>query len=326
MDEQGTQPAPNSRVGDLAIHARTELAKRIVGQAEVIDQCLSALLAGGHVLLEGVPGLAKTLLVKSIGELFRLQFQRIQGTSDMMPADLLGTNVFSQASGDFQFHRGPLFADIVLVDEVNRMPPRTQAALLESMEERQITSDGVRYPLGTFFTVFATQNPLEFEGTYPLPEAQLDRFLLKVIVPYPDEGEETQILSLFEKGATRTEETLAALEPLDPNALGEAQKEVADVVVEPGLLRYVTQLVRATRTSPQLSLGASPRAALSLLYVSKAFAALDGRNYLIPDDVQRAVSPVLRHRIQLRPEAQLDGLAPDQVLKEVIRSVPVPKS
>lgn len=326
MDEQATQPAPNTRVGDLAAHARTQLAKRIVGQGEVIDQCLSALLAGGHVLLEGVPGLAKTLLVKSMGELFRLQFQRIQGTSDMMPADLLGTNVFSQASGDFQFHRGPLFADIVLVDEVNRMPPRTQAALLESMEERQITSDGVRYPLGTFFTVFATQNPIEFEGTYPLPEAQLDRFLLKVVVPYPEEAEETRILSLFEKGATRTEETLAVLEPLDSNALGEAQKEVADVVVEPGMLRYVTQLVRATRTSPQLSLGASPRAALSLLYVSKAFAALDARNYLIPDDVQRAVSPVLRHRIQLRPEAQLDGLAPDQVLKEVVRSVPVPKS
>jgi MoxR-like ATPase len=325
MEEQGTQPAPHSCVGELAAHARAQLGKRIVGQVEVIEQCLAALLAGGHVLLEGVPGLAKTLLVKSVGELFRLQFQRIQGTSDMMPADLLGTNVFNQSSGNFQFHRGPLFADIVLVDEINRMPPRTQAALLESMEERQITSDGVRYPLGAFFTVFATQNPIEFEGTYPLPEAQLDRFLLKVVVPYPEEAEETQILSLFEKGTSRAEQTLATIDPLEPNALEASQKEVADVIVEAGLLRYITQLVRATRTSPQLSLGASPRAALSLLYVSKALAALDSRNYLIPDDVQRAVPPVLRHRIQLRPEAQLDGLAPDQVLKEVIRSVPVPK-
>jgi MoxR-like ATPase len=325
MEEQATQPAPSSRVGELASHARAQLGKRIVGQGEVIEQCVAALLAGGHVLLEGVPGLAKTLLVKSVGELFRLQFQRIQGTSDMMPADLLGTNVFNQSSGDFQFHRGPLFADIVLVDEINRMPPRTQAALLESMEERQITSDGVRYPLGAFFTVFATQNPIEFEGTYPLPEAQLDRFLMKVLVPYPDEAEETQILSLFEKGTNRSEQTLAPIEPLEPNALEASQKEVADVIVEAGLLRYITQLVRVTRTSPQLSLGASPRAALSLLYVSKALAALDSRNYLIPDDVQRALPPVLRHRIQLRPEAQLDGLAPDQVLKEIVRSVAVPK-
>lgn len=324
--EEAQKEAQVNVVAAMAAHARTQLGKRIVGQGAVIEQCLAALLGGGHVLLEGVPGLAKTLLVKSVGELFRLQFQRIQGTSDMMPADLLGTNVFNQSSGEFQFHRGPLFADIVLVDEVNRMPPRTQAALLESMEERQITSDGVRYPLGTYFTVFATQNPLEFEGTYPLPEAQLDRFLLKIVVPYPSELEETQILSLFEKAASRAEETLAALEPLEANALDAAQKEVAAVIVEPGLLRYVAQLVRATRTSPQLSLGASPRAALSLLYVSKAFAALDGRNYLIPDDVQKAVLPVLRHRIQLRPEAQLDGLAPDQVLKEVIRSVAVPKS
>lgn len=326
MDEQSTQPAAVSRVEGLAAHVHGELAKRIVGQQEVIDQCLAALLAGGHVLLEGVPGLAKTLLVKSFGELLRLHFQRIQGTSDMMPADLLGTNVFNQASSDFQFHKGPLFADIVLVDEVNRMPPRTQAALLESMEERQITSDGVRYPLGTFFTVFATQNPVEFEGTYPLPEAQLDRFLMKVLVPYPEEDDETQILTLFEKSGMRVEQSVAELTPIEANTLAEAQKEVAEVLVEASLLRYVAQLVRATRTSPQLSLGASPRASLSLLFVSKALAALDGRNYLIPDDVQRAVSPVLRHRIQLRPEAQLDGLSPDQVLKEVLRTVPVPKS
>lgn len=320
------EEAQISVVGELATHARLQLGKRIVGQGEVIDQCLAALLANGHVLLEGVPGLAKTLLVKSLGELFQLQFQRIQGTNDMMPADLLGTNVFNQASGDFQFHRGPLFADMVLIDEVNRMPPRTQAALLESMEERQITSDGTRYPLGKFFTVFATQNPVEFEGTYPLPEAQLDRFLLKVVVPYPEEAEETQILSLFEKSANRAEQTPSPLEPLLADSLAAAQREVSAVLVEPSLLRYITQITRATRTSPQVSLGVSPRGALSLLYVAKAFAALDARNYLIPDDVQRAVPPVFRHRIQLRPEAQLDGLAPDQMLKEIVKSVAVPKS
>lgn len=314
-----------SAVGRLVSHARTQLEKRIVGQKEMLDQCLAAILAGGHVLLEGVPGLAKTLMVKSIGELLCLQFQRIQGTSDMMPADLLGTNVFQQSSGTFQLYRGPLFADLVLVDEVNRMPPRTQAALLEAMEERQITIDGKRYPLNSFFTVFATQNPVEFEGTYPLPEAQLDRFLLKVLVPYPEEHEETQILELFERGPADPSRYSQPIEPVEPEVLAEARKEVAQLTVEPGLLKYVARLVRATRSAPQLALGASPRAALSLLYTAKALAAIDGRGYVLPDDVKVAAIPVLRHRIILRPESQLEGLSPDHVIREVVRTVEVPR-
>jgi MoxR-like ATPase len=317
--------ATSAAVGKLTAHARTQLEKRIVGQAEMLDHCIAAVLAGGHVLLEGVPGLAKTLIVKSIGELLRLRFQRIQGTSDMMPADLLGTNVFRQSSGMFELHRGPLFSDVVLVDEINRMPPRTQAALLEAMEERQITIDGVRHPLDTFFTVFATQNPVEFEGTYPLPEAQLDRFLLKVNVPYPEEDEETRILQMFERGAGTIESETMALEPIEPDVLAAARSEVAQVVVEATLLRYITAIARATRTAPQISLGASPRAALSLLYVAKAFAAMNERAYVIPDDVKQAVLPVFRHRIVLRPDAQLEGLSPDQVLTEIVRTVELPK-
>ena len=312
-------------VGKLVTHAKSQLEKRIVGQAEMLDHCLAAILAGGHVLLEGVPGLAKTLIVKSIGELLRLNFQRIQGTSDMMPADLLGTNMFHQASGTFELHRGPLFSDIVLVDEINRMPPRTQAALLEAMEERQITIDGVRHPLDAYFTVFATQNPVEFEGTYPLPEAQLDRFLLKVIVPYPQEAEEMRILQMFEHGPASADGNAMAVESIETEILAEARREVAQVIIEATLFRYITAITRATRTAPQITLGASPRAALSLLYVAKAMAAMNERNYVIPDDVKQAVLPVFRHRIVLRPDAQLEGLSTDQVLKEIVKTVAVPK-
>src|SRR5689334_12450618 len=312
-------------VGKLVAHARTQLEKRIVGQTAMLDHCLAALLAGGHVLLEGVPGLAKTLIVKSIGELLQLRFQRIQGTSDMMPADLLGTNIFHQATGAFELHRGPLFSDIVLVDEINRMPPRTQAALLEAMEERQITIDGVRYPLDAYFTVFATQNPVEFEGTYPLPEAQLDRFLLKVVVPYPDEADEIRMLQMFERGPASVTDADMRIEAIPTETLAEARREVTQVIVEATVMRYIGSIARSTRTAPQISLGASPRAALSLLYVAKAMAAMNERNYVIPDDVKQAVLPVFRHRIMLRPDAQLEGLSPDQVLTDIMRSVAVPK-
>lgn len=311
-------------VSRLVKQARLELGKRIVGQMEMVDHCIAAILTGGHVLLEGVPGVAKTLLAKSMGELLQLRFQRIQGTSDLMPADLLGTNVLSQATGMFQLHRGPLFNDVVLVDEVNRMPPRTQAALLEAMEERQVTIDGVRYPLDPYFTVFATQNPIEFEGTYPLPEAQLDRFFLKVLVPYPSEDEEVQILTRFERGTALDAESMA-IEPLEADLLAEARREVSSVLVEAGLFRYISRIIRATRTSPQILLGASPRAGLNLAYAAKALAAMDERGYIVPDDAKQAALPVLRHRVVLRPEAQLDGLSPDQVLTEILRSVEVPK-
>jgi MoxR-like ATPase len=309
-------------VGKLAAIARQQIEKRIVGQTEIVEFSLIAILSGGHVLLEGVPGLAKTLLVKTLGELLKMRFQRIQGTSDLMPADLIGTNVFHQGSSTFQLHKGPVFSDVLLVDEINRMPPRTQAALLEAMEERQVTVDGVGHALGRYFTVFATQNPIEFEGTYPLPEAQLDRFLLKLVVPYPEEQDEIKILERFEKGWG---ENSFLIEPVDNELLTEARQEVANVTLEPGIFQYVVRLVRATRSAPQITLGASPRAALNLTYVAKAIAAMDERNFVIPDDVKKAATPVLRHRITLQPEAQLEGLSPDQGLAEIIRTVAVPK-
>jgi MoxR-like ATPase len=312
-------------VGRLIAQARQELGKRIIGQADTIDQLLFAVLIGGHALLEGAPGLAKTLLVRTLSELLQLRFQRIQATSDLMPADILGTNVLNTATGSFQLHQGPLFSDLVLVDEINRMPPRTQAALLEAMEERQVTIDGVRHSLDPYFTVFATQNPIEFEGTYPLPEAQLDRFLLKVVVPYPNEAEEVQILKLFEKETALEQRETLAITPLDPTLLAEARREVKQLTVEPGLFIYIARLVRATRTAPQISLGASPRAALNLTYVAKAIAAMDGRDYVIPDDVKDATIPVLRHRVILRPEAQLEGLSSDQVLLQIVNAVELPK-
>ncbi|MFL6299629.1 MAG: AAA family ATPase [Terriglobales bacterium] len=308
------------QVNKVVAHGREQLAKVIVGQHEMIEQCLVALLTGGHVLLEGVPGVAKTLAVKTLSQLFQLSFQRIQCTSDLMPADIIGTNILDQENRTFALHKGPIFGDLILVDEVNRMPPRTQAALLEAMEERQITIDGKRYPLNPLFTVFATQNPVDFEGTYPLPEAQLDRFLLKVLVPYPTEQEEQAILALYAKGGSA-----AVVEPLPTEVLAAARAKVVDLNVQPDLVQYAVRLTRATRESPQLALGASPRASLNLLYVGKAYAAMDGRDYLIPDDLKRAVPPVLRHRMMLKPEAQLEGVTPDQVLTEVIKHVAVPR-
>jgi MoxR-like ATPase len=311
-------------ISTLISHARTQLAKTIVGQQEMLDHCIVAILCGGHILLEGVPGVAKTLAVRSVARLLQLDFQRIQCTSDLMPADITGTNVFNQQNSSFQFHRGPLFADLVLVDEINRMPPRTQAALLEAMEERRVTVDGKPYPLSAAFTVFATQNPVDFEGTYPLPEAQLDRFLIKVIVPYPDAKQEVAILSRYQSADGHNLDD-AGLEALPAAVLEGARNQLAALVVEPTLLEYAVRIARATRETSNVSLGASPRAALNLLYVSKAYAALDGRDYLIPDDVKRAAIPVLRHRLILKPEAQLEGLSTDQVLTDLIARVELPK-
>jgi MoxR-like ATPase len=277
------------------------------------------------VLLEGVPGIAKTLTVKALSRLMGLGFQRVQCTSDLMPADIVGTNILNMATSAFQLHQGPVFTDLLLVDEVNRMPPRTQAALLECMEEHQVTIDGKTYPLSQFFTVFATQNPIEFEGTYPLPEAQLDRFLLKLRVTYPAVQEEVQLLANVQNGFESRELEKMNLHPIGTGLLEQAQQQVKSVTVEQALFSYIVQIVRRTRDWPSLSLGASPRAAVSLMAVSKAFAAMDGRDYVIPDDVKASVRPVLRHRIMLRPEADLEGITPDQVLEDVLRAVEVPK-
>jgi MoxR-like ATPase len=308
----------------LVAHGRTELAKVIVGQIELIDGTLTALLCGGHALIEGVPGLGKTLSVKVLARALNVTFQRVQCTSDLMPADLLGSNILNLQNGTFSLHHGPMFTDLLLVDEINRMPPRTQASLLESMEERQVTIDGMRHSLSPLFTVLATQNPVEFEGTYPLPEAQLDRFLLKIKIGYPSAQEELEILAKHNSQslapADQTEIT-----PVEPEVLRQARVELRQLTVEQSLLGYISEIARRTRNWPSVSLGASPRAGISLMLVAKALAALADRDYVIPDDVKAAVLPALRHRIVLRPEAELEGLDADRVLTDVLAAVEVPK-
>jgi MoxR-like ATPase len=312
-------------VADLASHVRKEFSKIIVGQNDALDQLLLVVLARGHALVEGVPGLAKTLAVKSLAHIFRLQFQRVQCTPDLIPADILGGNIFEPASGTFRIHRGPIFTDLLLVDEINRMPPRTQSALLEAMEELQVTMDGATHPLPRTFTVFATQNPVEFEGTYPLPEAQLDRFLMKIRVEYPQVAQETEILSRYQGGFEARSFDQVQIDSLPDDALQSAREECARVRVEPKLLDYIVSIVRATRNSPAVSLGASPRAAISLMLVGKAVAAMEGRDFLIPDDVKSAAPPILRHRMLLKPEADLEGITPDQVVAEVLAGTAVPQ-
>jgi MoxR-like ATPase len=311
-------------LGAVVRHVRDELNKVIVGQQELVTQTLATVLCGGHALIEGVPGVAKTLTVKCMARVLNVGFRRVQCNSDLMPADIVGTNVFDSKIADFRVHQGPLFTELLLVDEINRMPPRTQAALLEAMEERQATIDGVSYPLPPYFTVFATQNPIEFEGTYPLPEAQLDRFLLKVSVGYPDLASEVRILNEHDHLDLRKVEQLG-LVSLDPEALEAARGSVNDVTVEAALTEYVARLVRKTRDWPAIRLGASPRAAIAVLRVSKALAAMEERDFVIPDDVKAAVKCTLRHRILLNPEAELEGVTPDEALEQVIRSVEVPK-
>ncbi len=309
----------------LAAHVRNEYSKVIIGQRDVIDQMLLVLVCGGHALMEGVPGLAKTLAVKTLARICGLGFQRVQCTADLMPADVMGTNVFNMAASSFALHRGPVFTDLLLVDEINRTSPRTQAALLEAMEERQVTIDGTRYALSGNFTVLATQNPIEFEGTYPLPEAQLDRFLLKIRVGYPSEKEEAEILQRWGQRFDSRRFEAIELAPIDAAWLAAARQEIESVRVEPALYKYLVTLVRRTRDWPALTLGASPRAAIGLFSVARAFAGIEGRDFLIPDDIKTAAPAVLRHRIMLKPEADLEGLTADQVVSEILAAVEVPK-
>jgi MoxR-like ATPase len=317
----GTLRATSQLIG----HARAELGHVISGQGGVIEEVLMALLCQGHALMEGVPGIAKTLIVKALGRLLGLNFQRVQATPDLMPADILGTSILRPGTDTFSFHAGPVFTDLLLIDEINRMPPRTQAALLECMEERQVTSDGIRRQLPAWFSVFATQNPVDFEGTYPLPEAQLDRFLLKIRVAYPSEAEERQILERHHAGSGAGLLEDAKIEPIPASLLAAARAEVHRIRIEPELYNYLLTIVRRTREWPALLLGASPRAAVNIMLVAQAAAAFDGRDYLVPDDVKRAVLPVLRHRVMLKPEAELEGYDADRALADVIAAVPVPR-
>jgi MoxR-like ATPase len=316
-----------SALEEVAAQIRRDLGRTIVGQAEAMELMLVAILCGGHALVEGVPGLGKTLAVRTLARILRLRFQRVQCTPDLMPADIIGSNVYNLSSSTFTLHHGPIFADLLVVDEINRMPPRTQAALLEAMEERQVTIDGTTHRLSHEFAVFATQNPVEFEGTYPLPEAELDRFLLKIRLEYPDptRQEEEAILVRHHEGFDpRLVETLD-MNPLDAERLALARRAVAGVQVEPPLFRYIAAIARRTRDWPSIALGISPRGSVHLMQVSKAMAALAGRAYLLPDDVKRAAAPVCRHRLVLRAEAELDALTPDQVIADLLAVVDVPR-
>jgi MoxR-like ATPase len=305
---------------------RTEAAKVIVGQDEVFEQVVVAFLTGGHVLLEGVPGVAKTLIAKTLARLIDADFGRIQFTADLMPSDVIGTQVFDINNSAFYLKKGPIFTNIVLADEINRAPAKTQSALLEAMEERQVTLEGTRYPLEEPFMVMATQNPIEYEGTYPLPEAQLDRFLFKVVVPYPPETVEREIIRRYHEGfdAHRIEST--GLQPvLHPSDLPALRAEARAVTVEEGILGYITQIAAATRRSPELILGGSPRASIASLLAAKTYAALQGKSYVTPDDVKHVILPTYRHRIILRPEAEIEGLDADAVIRRVVAGVPVPR-
>jgi MoxR-like ATPase len=313
-------------VSSTVEHIRGELHKVIVGQDEPIEQILVALLAEGHALIEGVPGTAKTLTVKTLSHIINASFGRIQFTPDLMPSDITGTNVFNVATSTFSMRQGPIFTDILLADEINRTPPKTQAALLEAMEERQVTIDGEMHQLSPIFTVLATENPIEYEGTYPLPEAQLDRFLVKILLDYPGEEHERQVVSNWNNGFNSRRLNQVDIRPLaDADAISRCRREVSSARMEPGVQHYLVDIVRRTRTHPFIHYGASPRAAVALLLCSKALAAIRGRDFSTPDDIRDVARPVLRHRLILRAEAELEGATPDTVITDILKSAEVPR-
>jgi MoxR-like ATPase len=303
-----------------------EVSRVIEGQEHIVQHVLTALVAGGHALLEGVPGVAKTLMVRSVSAALAVSFSRIQFTPDLMPADILGVNVFDMKTSDFRFRPGPLFADMVLADEINRAPAKTQAALLEAMQERQISTDGETRPLSPLFTVIATQNPVEYEGTYPLPEAQLDRFLMKILVEYPSaEAEKTMLLKMHRLGEHALNPSQVVQAVANAEELLHLRQTAHGVEVDQTVVEYIVSIIRQSRTLPSLSLGASPRAGVMLLQVAKAFATLHGRTYVTPDDIRELVFPVLRHRLRLTPEAEIEGLTPDTCLASLLQHVAVPR-
>jgi len=305
---------------------RAEADKVLVGLQEPFELLVVALFSGGHVLLEGVPGTAKTLMAKTLAHLVQAKFTRVQFTPDLMPSDILGTSVFDITSSQFHLKRGPIFTQLLLADEINRTPAKTQSALLEAMEERQVNLEGERYPLETPFMVIATQNPIEYEGTYPLPEAQLDRFMFKVLVPYSVLDVEVEILRRYHHGFDAHDLVSAGLQAILPaEAVTQIRTTVQQVVVEEGVLNYIARIAAASRQSPDVVLGASPRASTHVLLAAKTYAALQGRDYVTPDDVKAVVPPVYRHRLLLKPEAEIEGLDADAVISRLMGQVEVPR-
>ena len=312
-----------SQLNEKIILLRERIAKVIVGQKEVVDLLLTALLADGHVLIEGVPGVAKTLMAKVLAQLIDARFARLQFTPDLMPSDVIGTSVFLPSTGKFEFRRGPVFTNILLVDEINRSPAKTQAALFEVMEERQITNDGQEYKMEFPFMVVATQNPIEHEGTYRLPEAQLDRLMFKILVNYPEREEEIEVLKLHDEGSIQHwSEEKAVLSVIE---LRELRENIKGVRVDDKIMSFIVDIVRITRNSGWLYLGASPRASIALMNGAKVYAALQGRDFVVPEDILWLAPAVLRHRIQLSAEKELEGLAVDQVMSQLIAKIEIPR-
>jgi MoxR-like ATPase len=325
MDEQIFQSRTDLTELSEAVDAvRQQIKKVIVGQDEMVKLIITALLADGHVLIEGVPGVAKTLTAKLVAKSLSVHFSRIQFTPDLMPSDVLGTPVFNPKEATFDFKKGPLFSNIVLIDEINRAPAKTQAALFEVMEEKQITVDGRTYPMQSPFMVMATQNPVEQEGTYRLPEAQLDRFLFKVLVPYPTEMEEFEILSQFHNMGNQ--DVLGSIESvLQGSQIINIRKVVKTLVIEEKLLQFIARLTQQTRNHKSIYLGASPRASLAIMNASKAMAAINGRDFVTPEDILEVVGPVLRHRIILSPDKEMEGISEDTVIRQILQTMDIPR-
>ncbi|ANS80503.1 MoxR-like ATPase [Serinicoccus hydrothermalis] len=326
-DASPAPPAERAEAARAALHAvRDEVGKAVVGQDQAVSGLIVALLARGHILLEGVPGVAKTLLVRTLAAALSIDTKRVQFTPDLMPGDVTGSMVYDSGRGEFEFRPGPVFTNLLLADEINRTPPKTQSALLEAMEERQVTVDGTSRPLPAPFLVAATQNPVEYEGTYPLPEAQLDRFLMKVTLPLPPREDETTVLERHAEGFDPRDLAAAGVRPVaTPEDLAAAAAAVRTVQVSPEVIGYVVDLARATRETPSLQLGVSPRGATALMGTARAWAWLSGRDFVTPDDVKALARATLAHRVSLRPEAELEGVTSDSVLESVLSSVPVPR-
>jgi len=319
-------PAPASPAREALTRLRDEVGKAVVGQSSAVTSMIIALLCRGHILFEGLPGTAKTLLVRSFCQALQLDTKRIQFTPDLMPGDITGSQIYDARTGEFHFREGPVFTNLLLADEINRTPPKSQSALLEAMAERQVSVDGQTRVLPVPFLVAATQNPVEFEGTYPLPEAQLDRFLMKVRIDLPERDTEIEVLRRHAEGFDPSNLDAAGIEPVaSPDDLVTAQREISGILVQPQVLAYIVDVVRATRSSPSLQIGVSPRGATALLATTRAWAWLSGRQYVSPDDVKVLAFPALRHRVVLRPEAEMEGVSTDSVLETILATVPVPR-